>query len=72
MREQLIYRLKNPAGVLDDPSAVRREQVIRPAIGSSCQNIWRYKESNERMHPKKYSKFQSHFKSDVISLVDIF
>ena len=53
MHEHLIDWLKNHAGViqnLDDPSTVRREQVIRPEMARLVGEFEGAKESNERMH----------------------
>ena len=71
--EQLIDWLENHAGIienLDDPSTVPSEQVIRPELARLFIDfegtIW-LDDGHEQ-----YSKFQSDYKSVVITLVDAF
>ena len=69
MHEQLIDRLKNHTGViqnLDDPRTVRREIALLVRMFEETNEL------DERMHHEQYSKFQSDFKSDVITLVGAF
>ena len=75
MHEQLIDWLKNHAGVienLDDPTTILREQVVRPEMACLVREFEGSKEADDRMHHEQYQKFQLHFQSDVLSLVDAF
>ena len=75
MHEQLIDWLKNHAGVienLDDPTTVRREQVVRPEMARLVREFEGSKEADDQMHHEQYQKFQLDFQSDVLSLVDAF
>ena len=74
MHEQLIDWLKNHAGVienLDDPTTVRREQVVRPEMARLVREFEGTEEAEDQtMHHEQYLKFQIDFQSDVVSLVD--
>ena len=76
MHEQLIDWLKNHAGVienLDDPTTVRREQVVRPEMARLVREFEGTEEAEDQtMHHEQYLKFQIDFQSDVVSLVDAF
>ena len=75
MHEQLIDWLKNHAGVienLDDPSTIRREQVVRPEMARLVREFEGTQKADEKMHHEQYPKFQTDFKADVASLVDAF
>ena len=65
MHEQLIDWLKNHAGVienLDDPTTVRREQVVRPEMARLVREFEGTKESEEQRHHEQYRKFQADYK----------
>ena len=75
MHEQMIDWLKNHAGVienLDDPTTVRREQVVRPEMARLVREFEGSNEAYDQMHHEQYQKFQHDFHSDVNSLVDAF
>ena len=75
MHEQLIGWLKNHAGVienLDDPSTVRREQVVLPEMALLVKQFDCETNTDEKMHHEQYSKFQADYKFDVNCLVEAF
>ena len=68
MHEQLIDWLKNYAGVvenLDDPSTIRREQVVRPEMARLVREFEGTQKADEKMHHEQYPKFQTDLKAEV-------
>ena len=57
---------------MDDPTTILREQVVRPEMACLVREFEGSKEADDRMHHEQYQKFQLHFQSDVLSLVDAF
>ena len=75
MHEQLIDWLKNHAGVienLDDPSTVRREQVVRPEMAHLVKQFECETNTDEKMHHEQYFKFQADYKFHVNCIVELF
>ena len=68
MHEQLIDWLKNYAGVVenfDDPSTIRREQVVRPEMAQLVSEFEGTQKADEKLHHEQYPKFQTDLKAEV-------